>query len=70
MALETLGQPTILIGTTEFDAKSRAELQTWGLPDTHFICVPHGYQYLDARHFTEVVDQVVQQIVSLVGPQA
>ena len=67
MELENLGQPTILLGTSEFEAKARAELRNWGFPDRHFLSVPHGYQELDAQHFAEILEQLVQDIAALLA---
>lgn len=67
MELENRGQPTILLGTSEFEAKTRTELRTWGLPDTHALFVPHGYQDLAEAHFAEILHHLVQEIVTLVG---
>ena len=65
-----MGRPTILLGTAEFAAKARAELQTGGLPDSRFMSVPQGYERLAEAAFTTLVDGVVQHIVSLLGSAA
>ena len=70
MALETLGQPTILLGTGEFTAKARAELRTWGLPDRRYLGVPHGYQQLADEPFTVLLRDLAQAIADLVGETA
>jgi hypothetical protein len=62
--------PTILLGTSEFAAKARAELHTAGLPDSRFMSVPQGYQRLADEAFTSLVDDVVQRIVSWLGSAA
>jgi len=54
-------RPTILLGTSEFAAKARAELRTGGLPDSRFVGVPPGYERLAADAFTALVDGVVQR---------
>jgi hypothetical protein len=66
-ALEGLGQATILLGTSEFDRKTRQELQTMGFPDDHYFCIPHTYIHLAEAHFNELLDQLVQDIAALVG---
>ena len=70
VALEGLGQATILLGTSEFDHKTRQELQTMGFPADHYLCVPHNYQYLENAHFNELLDQLAQDIAALVGATA
>ncbi len=65
-----MGRPTILLGTSEFDAKARAELQAGGLPDSRFVSVPQGYERLAEAAFTALVNSVVQRIVSLLGSTA
>jgi hypothetical protein len=52
-----------------FEAKARTELHNWGLPDRHFLSVPHNYQDLDGRHFGEILEQLVQEIAALVKGQ-
>ena len=69
-ALETLGQATILLGTSEFDRKTRQELQTMGFPPDHYFCIPHDYRYLADEHFNELLDQLAQDIATLVGTPA
>ncbi|ETW94347.1 MAG: hypothetical protein ETSY1_35240 [Candidatus Entotheonella factor] len=69
-ALEGLGQATILLGTSEFDQKTRQELQTMGFPADHYFCVPHNYAQLADEHFNELLDQLVQDIAALVGTAA
>ena len=65
-ALEALGQATILLGTSEFDRKARQELQTMGFPADHYFCIPHNYQFLEEAHFNELLDQLAQDIATLV----
>jgi len=66
-ALEGLGQATILLGTTEFDRKTRQELQTMGFPADHYFCIPHNYIHLADAHFNELLNQLAQDIATLVG---
>ena len=66
-ALEGLGQATILLGTDEFDRKTRQELQTLGFPEDHYFFIPHNYSRLADEHFNELLDQLVQDIATLVG---
>ena len=70
MALEESGQPTILLGTSEFTTKAQAELQTWGLPHRRYLEVPHGYQQLDDAPFHALLAGLVYQIAALVGDTA
>ncbi len=63
-----MGQPTILLGTSEYEAKARAELRTWGFPDSHFLSVPHDYQELAEEHFAEIVQHLVREIAALLEP--
>ena len=65
-----MGRPTILLGTSEFAPKARAELRARGLPDSRFVSVPQGYERLAANAFTALVDGVVQRLVSLLGSAA
>jgi hypothetical protein len=65
--LENLGQPTILLGTSTFDDKARAELRAWGFADQRYLSVPHNYIDLPRAHFNEVVHNLAQEITSLVG---
>ena len=65
-----MGRPAILLGTAEFAAKARAELQAGGLPDGRFVSVPQGCERLAEEAFTALVDSVVQRIVSLLGSAA
>jgi hypothetical protein len=67
VALEELHQPTILLGTTTFTAKARAELQAWGLPDQRYLEVPHGYQDLEEERFAAVLSEVVEGMRHLLG---
>jgi hypothetical protein len=60
----------VLIGTSTFTAKARAELRTWGLPDERYLEVPHGYQELDAARFTALVSRVAQDIAGMIGQGA
>jgi len=69
-ALEGLGQATILLGTSEFDHKIRQELQTMGFPEAHYFCIPHNYTQLAEAHFNELLDQLAQDIATLVGTPA
>ena len=69
-ALEGLGQATILLGTSEFDRKTRQELQTLGFPEDHYLCVPHTYMHLADEHFNELLNQLVADIATLVGTPA
>ena len=69
-ALEGLGQATILLGTTEFDRKTRRELQTMGLPADHYFCIPHNYIHLADEHFNALLNQLAQDIATLVGTPA
>ena len=69
-ALEGLGQATILLGTTEFDRKTRQELQTMGFPADHYFCIPHNYIHLTDEHFNELLHQLAQDIATLVGTSA
>ena len=62
-----MGCPTVLLGTSEFATKARAELHTGGLPDSRFVSVPHGCERLAEDAFTVLVDSVVRQIVCLLG---
>jgi hypothetical protein len=62
VALEELYQPTILLGTTTFTAKVRAELQVWGLPDRRYLEVPHGYQQLEDERFAVALSEVIEGI--------
>jgi hypothetical protein len=66
-ALEALGQATILLGTSEFDRKTRQELQTMGFPADHYFCIPHNYVHLADAHFHELLDQLAQDIAARVG---
>jgi len=34
------------------------------------LCVPHNYQYLEDAHFNELLDQLAQDIATLVGGSA
>jgi len=65
-----MGRPTILLGTSEFAAKARAELQTGGVSDSRFVSVPQGYERLAEGAFAALVDDVVRRIVSLLGSAA
>jgi hypothetical protein len=65
VALEELHRPTILLGTTTFSAKVRAELQAWGLPDRRYLEVPYGYQQLADERFAAVLSEVVVGICHL-----
>ena len=69
-ALEALGQATILLGITEFDHKARQELQTMGFPADHYFCLPNDFEHLADEHFNELVDQLIQDIATLVGSTA
>jgi hypothetical protein len=69
-ALEGLGQATILLGTTEFDRKTRQELQTMGFPADHYFCIPHHYIHLADDHFNTLLNQLAQDIATLVGTPA
>ena len=69
-ALEALGQATILLGTTEFDRKTRQELQTMGFPADHYFCLPDDFALLADEHFNKLLDQLVQDIATLVGSTA
>jgi hypothetical protein len=69
-ALEALGQATILLGTSEFDRKTRQELQTMGFPAAHYFCIPHHYVRLSDEHFNELLNQLAQDIATLVGTAA
>jgi hypothetical protein len=65
-----MGRPTILLGTSEFATKARAELHTGGVPDSRFVSVPQGYERLAEGTFAALVDDVVRRIVSLLGSAA
>jgi hypothetical protein len=41
-----------------------------GFPADHYLCVPHNYQYLEDSHFNELLDQLAQDIATLVGALA
>jgi len=69
-ALEGLGQATILLGTSEFDHKTRQELQNMGFPEDHYFCIPHHYTQLTETHFNELLHQLVHDIARLVGAPA
>jgi hypothetical protein len=69
-ALEGLGQATILLGTSEFDHKTRQELQTMGFPEDHYFCIPHSYTQLADTPFNALLDQLVLDIATLVGTPA
>lgn len=69
-ALEGLGQATILLGTSEFDQKTRQELQTMGFAEDHYFCIPHDYIHLADEHFNELLEQLAQDIAALVGTAA
>ena len=69
-ALEGLGQATILLGTSEFDRKTRQELQTMGFPEDHYFCIPHQYARLADAPFNALLDQLVLDIATLVGTPA
>lgn len=70
MTLEELGRPTVLLGTSAFTDKARAELRTWGLPDTRYLDVPHRYGQLDEAAFTTLVEALGQQVVRLLTREA
>jgi hypothetical protein len=67
VALEALGQPTLLIGTSVFTAKARDELQTWGLSDSRYLEVPHGYTDFDDAAFAVVLASLARCIAALIG---
>jgi hypothetical protein len=67
VALEEQRQPTVLLGTTTFTAKARAELQAWGLSPERYLEVPHGYQQLADECFAAMLAEVVHRIGCLVG---
>jgi hypothetical protein len=67
VALEERCQPTILLGTTTFTAKARAELQVWGLSAERYLEVPHDYQQLADENFAAVLADVIQRLGRLVG---
>ncbi len=63
--LEKAGIPTVSIVTGPFRVTGEEMAKTWGVPEYHFLDMPHPIANLTDEALNEQADELMKSVVSL-----
>lgn len=61
--LESLGIPSVLVGTGPFRHEAEEQVRVLGMPDVRMVELPHPIQPLPAERVAAYADEVIEEIV-------
>ena len=65
MILEKTGIPTIPIVTDAFESTAKEMAELWGVPDFHFVMMPHPLASLTPDGISRRADELLGKVLAL-----